>query len=322
MVVDVVDLGALALPFLDELEHPSTGVYAHEHTRAWSRRVADADAFVVVTPEYNYGMPAVLKNALDYLYEEWAWKPVAFVSYGNTSAGTRSVQMTKQVVTTLRMMPIGATVALRIGDSIEDGRVSERPMLGRAARQVVVELARVARALRPLHLAPATDGTTPGPVDGLSLSRVGEGDDVSELLVLQRSCWVEEAHANDTLDLAPLHETLADVQAWAKTWTVWAVRRHGRLVGAVRARAVGSTWEIGRLMVAPDQAGNGIGSWLLAVAEQHAPEEATTVALFTGKRSRRNIALYERAGFHLTAAPTTPDDAVLLTKSVAATTLA
>ncbi|MGH1565380.1 GNAT family N-acetyltransferase [Mumia sp. DW29H23] len=319
MVVDVVDLGALALPFLDEPEHPSTGVYLHEHTRAWSRRVAEADAFVVVTPEYNYGMPAVLKNALDFLYEEWAWKPVAFVSYGNTSAGTRSVQMTKQVATTLRMMPIGATVALRIGDSIEDGRVGERPALDRTARQVVAELASVARALLPLHRERPSDGETAGPVDGLSLSRLGEGDDVAELLVLQRCCWVDEAHANDTLALAPLHETLADVQAWVKTWTVWTVRRQGRLVGAVRARAVGSTWEIGRLMVAPDQAGNGIGSWLLGIAEQHAPEGTTTVELFTGKQSRRNIALYERAGFQLTAASTTPDDAVLLTKTVAGT---
>lgn len=79
-------LGDLRLPFLDEEEHPSTGVYRHEHTRRWSAIVDEADGFVVVTPEYNYGMPATLKNALDYLGPEWAWKPVGFVSYGNTSA--------------------------------------------------------------------------------------------------------------------------------------------------------------------------------------------------------------------------------------------
>ncbi|MBO0517948.1 NAD(P)H-dependent oxidoreductase, partial [Streptomyces beijiangensis] len=107
-------IGDLQLPFLDEEEHPSTGIYHQEHTRRWSAIVAEADGFVVVTPEYNYGMPATLKNALDYLGPEWAWKPVGFVSYGNTSAGTRAVQHAKQVVTTLRLVPLGSTVAIRI----------------------------------------------------------------------------------------------------------------------------------------------------------------------------------------------------------------
>jgi NAD(P)H-dependent FMN reductase len=152
VTVEVADLADIGLPLLDEPEHPSTGIYVHEHTRAWSRRVAAADAFVIVTPEYNYGMPAVLKNALDFLYEEWAWKPVGFVSYGNTSAGTRSVQMAKQVVTTLRMMPIGATVALRISDDTREGRVLESARREKAARGVLSELMRVARAMRPLRM--------------------------------------------------------------------------------------------------------------------------------------------------------------------------
>ncbi len=157
---DVADLAAIGLPFLDEPEHPSSGRYAHAHTRAWSQQVASADAVVIVTPEYNYGMPAVLKNALDFLYHEWAWKPVAFVSYGNTSAGTRSVQMTKQVVTTLKMMPIGATVALRIGERIEDGQVRKDADLDRSARSMVSELVEVAGALRPMR-APAVERPEP-----------------------------------------------------------------------------------------------------------------------------------------------------------------
>jgi NAD(P)H-dependent FMN reductase len=110
-----VSLGSLGLPFLDEEEHPSSSVYRHEHTRRWSAIADAADGFIAVTPEYNYGMPATLKNALDYLSAEWAWKPIGFVSYGHTSAGTRAVQHAKQVVTTLRMVPSGATVAIRIG---------------------------------------------------------------------------------------------------------------------------------------------------------------------------------------------------------------
>ena len=302
-VVDVADLSAIGLPLLDEPEEPSSGVYHHEHTRAWSRRVAAADAFVIVTPEYNYGMPAPLKNALDYLYHEWAWKPVGFVSYGNTSAGTRSVQMTKQVVTTLRMMPIGATVALRIADSIEDDQVlrgdsrREKSALG-----VLAELSRVAHALRALRVNEDEEQKPAVPEGERTLAPVTERD-LAELVVLQRASWVQEALANDTLDLAPLRETLADVRAWSETWQVWVVRQHGRLIAAVRARTEGATWHVGRLMAAPDQAGQGVGSWLLAYAEEQAPAASTQVALFTGRHSHRNIALYERAGFTLTPAP-------------------
>ncbi|MET8368987.1 bifunctional NAD(P)H-dependent oxidoreductase/GNAT family N-acetyltransferase [Micromonospora profundi] len=315
VTLDVADLADIGLPLLDEPEHPSSGVYEHEHTRAWSRRVAAADAFVVVTPEYNYAMPAALKNAFDFLYHEWAWKPVAFVSYGNTSAGTRSVQMAKQVVTTLKMMPIGATVALRIAESTSNGQVLQSEGLDETARRMLLELTRVASAMRPLRTEPESDVTgLAGPVDGLRLT-TAQPDDLAELLVLQRCCWVQEALANDTLDLAPLRETLDELRESMSTWQLWCVRRHGRLVAAVRARAQGRAWLIGRLMVAPDQAGNGIGTWLLTHVEQQAPQEAAHYELFTGRRSTRNIKLYERAGYAaLTPDEGTPHDAVRLTK--------
>ncbi|MCP3802381.1 bifunctional NAD(P)H-dependent oxidoreductase/GNAT family N-acetyltransferase [Allokutzneria sp. A3M-2-11 16] len=303
VTVDVADLAEIGLPLFDEPEHPSSGVYVHEHTREWSRRVAAADAFVVVTPEYNYGMPAALKNAFDFLYHEWAWKPVGFVSYGNTSAGTRSVQMAKQVVTTLKMMPIGATVALRLADSTHEGRVLESAERDETARGVLRELSRVARVMRPLRLS--DDPDDPGPV-------AVQPEDLPELLVLQRCCWVQEAVANDTLDLAPLRETLEELHASTSSWRLWCVRRHGRLIAAVRARRNGSEWLIGRLMVAPDQAGNGIGSRLLSFVEAQAPAEATHHALFTGRRSTRNIDFYTRAGYVLADAP--DDSTVRLTK--------
>ncbi len=294
ITIDIADLAEIGLPLLDEPEHASAGHYVHEHTRAWSRRVAAADAFVVITPEYNYGMPASFKNAIDYLYAEWAWKPVGFVSYGNTAAGTRAVQMAKQVVTTLRMMPVGATVALRLSEHVADGAVRVDPALRTTANAVLAELARVADALRELRI----EGVDT-PVAGARVAPVRE-DDFAELLVLQRCCWVQEAVANDTLDIPPLYETVEDVAAWAKEWQTWGVRRHGRLIGAVRARVSGSTWDIGRLMVAPDQAGQGLGRWLLAYAEDQAPEDVRAFALFTGARSDRNIAMYQRAGYQLT----------------------
>jgi NAD(P)H-dependent FMN reductase len=108
--VELLDLAKINLPFLDEANHPMRQKYEHQHTKDWSAKIAAADAFIFVTPEYNAGLPAALKNAIDFLYNEWNYKPVAFVSYGAVSAGTRSVQMLKQVVTTLNMMPLAQGV--------------------------------------------------------------------------------------------------------------------------------------------------------------------------------------------------------------------
>ena len=100
--LDVVDLAELALPFMDEPNHPRLRRYEHQHTKDWSARVDAADAFVFVTPEYNHSYNAPLKNAIDYLHQEWEYKPVGFVSYGGVAAGTRAVQALKQVVTRSR----------------------------------------------------------------------------------------------------------------------------------------------------------------------------------------------------------------------------
>jgi ribosomal protein S18 acetylase RimI-like enzyme len=124
-------------------------------------------------------------------------------------------------------------------------------------------------------------------------------EDCPELLVLQRCCWVQEAILNDTLDIPALRETLEDVRDWTKTWSVWTLRDGHRLVGAARARLDGDRWELGRLMVAPDLAGRGLGRRLLAHVEAQAPAEARRFTLFTGRHSTRNIALYQRAGYRL-----------------------
>ena len=142
--------------------------------------------------------------------------------------------------------------------------------------------------------------TVPAPVEALVLAPATV-DDAAELLVLQRCCWVAEAVVNGTLDIPALHEDLDDVRAWTAGWAVWTVRLRGRLVAAVRAREVDGRWEIGRLMVAPDLAGRGVGRWLLAHAESQAPPGTTAFALVTGSRSVRNIALYRRAGYRITS---------------------
>jgi NAD(P)H-dependent FMN reductase len=103
---ELVDLKEAHLPMLEEPKHPRLQQYQYPETRAWSALIAGFDAFVIVTPEYNYGTPPALLNALDHLYVEWNFKTAGFVSYGGISGGTRSVQMTKMVLTTLKMVPI------------------------------------------------------------------------------------------------------------------------------------------------------------------------------------------------------------------------
>jgi len=149
--VELVDLREVALPLFDEPHHPRLQKYEHAHTKAWSARVASADAFVFVTPEYNHGSPPALLNALDYLVHEWAYKPAGFVSYGGVSAGTRGMQMTKQVLVGLAMMPIPEAVNIpffskHITDGGFDGRAQEA-----AATRMLGELARWTAALATLR---------------------------------------------------------------------------------------------------------------------------------------------------------------------------
>jgi NAD(P)H-dependent FMN reductase len=110
---EVVDLRDWPLPMDDEPEMPQTGVYAFEHTRAWSRKIAAAPAFVFVTPQYNWGYPAPLKNALDHVHREWGGKPAMIVTYGGRGGGMCAEQL-QQVCLGLHMKPIATRPALTL----------------------------------------------------------------------------------------------------------------------------------------------------------------------------------------------------------------
>ena len=141
--------------------------------------------------------------------------------------------------------------------------------------------------------------------------------DAGELFTLQRACWVQEALANDDLAHIPaLHESIEDVRAWLTEWSTWVVRSAGRLVGAVRGRLEGEAWDIGRIMVAPDLQGRGLGRALLAHIEAVADPAATSYVLFTGARSSENIRMYKRAGYRVRTDLEAPPLAVILTKQV------
>lgn len=103
---ELVDLAEVDLPFLDERNSALYGPYENDHTKAWSKVIGEADGFVFVTPEYNHGYSAVLKNAIDYLYHEWSHKPVAFLSYGAAAGGARAVEQLRAVAGHLSMYDI------------------------------------------------------------------------------------------------------------------------------------------------------------------------------------------------------------------------
>jgi NAD(P)H-dependent FMN reductase len=150
--IDFVDLAELALPFMDEPAHPRLRQYTHEHTIGWSTRVAAADAFIFVTPEYNYSYSPALKNAIDYLNQEWWMKPLGFVSYGGVSSGTRGVAALMPVTGALGLVRVGANVELTFGgkqviDGVFQPGEKELAIIGHE----LDELARLADGLKPLR---------------------------------------------------------------------------------------------------------------------------------------------------------------------------
>jgi NAD(P)H-dependent FMN reductase len=151
--VEVADLAELALPFMDEPAHPRLQQYIHPHTKRWSALVDAADAFAFVMPEYNFGFNAPLKNAIDFLHNEWKYKPVGLVSYGGVAAGTRAAQMLKQVVTALKMTPLAEAVQIPFVAQFfnDDGAFEGTPVMQQAAFAMLDELVRVEAALRPLR---------------------------------------------------------------------------------------------------------------------------------------------------------------------------
>jgi NAD(P)H-dependent FMN reductase len=113
VAAELLDLRDYSMPFFDQPISPamSGGKYANDVVKTWAGKIKDGDAFIIVTPEYNHGYPAVLKNALDSIFQEWNKKPVGLVSYGN-AGGARSVEQLRQVVIELQMFPIRNAIHL------------------------------------------------------------------------------------------------------------------------------------------------------------------------------------------------------------------
>jgi len=110
---EIVDLKDWPLPMDDEPGVPAAGDYIFAHTQAWSRKVAEGDAFIFVTPQYNWGYPAPLKNALDHVHKEWSEKPAMIVTYGG-HGGTQCAAQLRQVLEGLGMKPVPTMPAFRL----------------------------------------------------------------------------------------------------------------------------------------------------------------------------------------------------------------
>jgi NAD(P)H-dependent FMN reductase len=119
---EFIDIKDQNLPLLDEPMPPSRGQYSKQHTKDWAAKVDSFDAFVFVTAEYNHGIPAALKNAIDFLYREWNNKAAGFVSYGSTG-GTRAVECLRLVMGELMIADVRAQVALSLATDFENNSV-------------------------------------------------------------------------------------------------------------------------------------------------------------------------------------------------------
>ncbi len=116
---ELIDVASLGLPFLDEPIPPSVGKYQQPHTREWAAKVASFDGFVIVTGEYNHGVPAALKNALDFVYGEWNNKAAGFVGYGS-AGGARAVEHLRGILAEMQVATVRAQVLLMLSSDFEE----------------------------------------------------------------------------------------------------------------------------------------------------------------------------------------------------------
>lgn len=151
--VEVLDLKEIDLPFLDEPNHPRLKQYTKEHTKKWSKSINSGDAYVIVSPEYNHGFPATIKNALDFVYQEWNYKPMAFVSYGGIAGGTRAVQLLKPVIAALKMMPVTEAVNIpSFTKYIKNEKFVGDEILEKSAHTMIDELLKWAEAMKGMRV--------------------------------------------------------------------------------------------------------------------------------------------------------------------------
>lgn len=150
--VEYIDLGELALPMMDEPNHPAMQKYEHAHTRNWSAKIDRVDAFIFVTGEYDFGYPAPLRNALEYLDKEWGYKAAGIVSYGGVSAGTRAANALKNDLATFKVVPLYEMVNIPFfTEWIDENNIFKPSDISvKAAEAMLKELVRWTKGLKTI----------------------------------------------------------------------------------------------------------------------------------------------------------------------------
>lgn len=162
--VDLIDLAELALPLLNEPAHPSARNYQHAHTLRWSEIVDSADAFVFVTPEYDYFAPASLVNAVQYLFHEWDKKPAGVVCYGGVSGGLRSAQVVRQLLSNMGMVALNRPVPIPFFPNfIKDGVFQPDEPIMQGATAMLADLQHWATVLKSMRSGASQEHTSTQP---------------------------------------------------------------------------------------------------------------------------------------------------------------
>ncbi|MEX0609643.1 MAG: NAD(P)H-dependent oxidoreductase [Balneolaceae bacterium] len=148
--VELLDLGEIDLPIMDEPNHPRLKKYKHLHTKQWSAKIEEADAFIFVTAEYNHTYPASLQNALQYLSQEWNYKAAGILSYGGVSAGTRAFNDLKRDLVTFKTVPLMEAVNIPFFTQFinEEDRLIPNEVMEQSAGAMLEELARGTAGLK------------------------------------------------------------------------------------------------------------------------------------------------------------------------------
>ena len=148
---EVVDLRDYPMPFFDEPASPAWAPSQNEVAQRWQKKIAELDGYIITAAEYNHAPTGVLKNALDYAYNEWKNKPVAFIGYGGVG-GARAVEQLRMIAVELQMAPIRHAVHVLLPDFfavLKEGRdLKEFDHLNQGANQMIDQLAWWAYALK------------------------------------------------------------------------------------------------------------------------------------------------------------------------------
>jgi len=148
---EIVDLQEVGLPFLDEPIPAGSKKYSQDHTNKWSELISKGDGYVWVTPEYNHGTSASLKNAIDYLFFEWNYKPVSFLGYGSMGA-TRAIENLVSVASELKMVPLRERVlVVEPWSAFDEAGIVKQDFVKGDPKNVASELVKWSNATRQLR---------------------------------------------------------------------------------------------------------------------------------------------------------------------------